>query len=193
MAETVPEVAGARPPAVALEGVTKTFGQVVALRGVSLTVADGEFVCFLGPSGCGKTTLLRIIAGLERQNAGAVRMLGRDVSSLPPSQRNYGIVFQSPVLFPWRSVLGNVLLEVDGPDRLRLAATDLYLAVSGHIAARVDKGGSIAVGARDLFERVKMMPEGQLAISTTEGSATTLKSRTSVSASQTWQASPRPS
>ncbi len=76
-------------------------------------------------------------------------------------------------------VLGNVLLEVDGPDKIRLAATDLYLAVSGHIPAQVDKGGSIAVGARDLFERVKMMPEGQLAISTTEGSATTIRSMTS--------------
>lgn len=72
-------------------------------------------------------------------------------------------------------VLGNVLLEVSGPDQLRLAATDLYLAVSGLIKARVDKGGSIAVGARDLFERVKMMPEGQISITTTEGSATTIR------------------
>ena len=73
-------------------------------------------------------------------------------------------------------VLGNVLLEVSGPDQLRLAATDLYLAVSGGIKAQVDKGGSIAVGARDLFERVKMMPEGQISISTTEGAATTIRS-----------------
>jgi len=72
-------------------------------------------------------------------------------------------------------VLGNVLLEVSGPDQLRLAATDLYLAVSGTVKARVDKGGSIAVGARDLFERVKMMPEGQISITTTEGSATTIR------------------
>jgi DNA polymerase III subunit beta len=72
-------------------------------------------------------------------------------------------------------VLGNVLLEVDGPDQLRLAATDLYLAVSGRIRAQVEKGGSIAVGARDLFERVKMMPEGQVAISATEGAATTIR------------------
>jgi DNA polymerase-3 subunit beta len=72
-------------------------------------------------------------------------------------------------------VLGNVLLEVDGPDQLRLAATDLYLAVSGRIRAQVDKGGSIAIGARDLFERAKMMPEGQIAITTTEGSATTIR------------------
>lgn len=72
-------------------------------------------------------------------------------------------------------VLGNVLLDVSGPDQLRLAATDLYLAVSGTIKARVDKGGSIAVAARDLFERVKMMPEGQISITTTEGSATTIR------------------
>ena len=76
-------------------------------------------------------------------------------------------------------VLGNVLLEAQGSDKLRLAATDLYLAVSGQIAAQVDKPGSIAVGARDLFERVKMMPEGQLAIATTEGSSTTIRSMTS--------------
>ncbi|HEX6209769.1 MAG TPA: putative 2-aminoethylphosphonate ABC transporter ATP-binding protein [Methylomirabilota bacterium] len=97
-----------RPPAVALEGIAKTFGGVVALRDVSLTVGDGEFVCFLGPSGCGKTTLLRIIAGLERQNVGVVWMAGRDVSRLPPRQRNYGIVFQSYALFPNLTVARNV-------------------------------------------------------------------------------------
>jgi iron(III) transport system ATP-binding protein len=97
-----------RPAAVALEGIAKKFGQFVALNGVSLSVPAGEFVCFLGPSGCGKTTLLRIIAGLERQNAGSVLMSGRDVSSLPPSRRNYGIVFQSYALFPNLTVARNV-------------------------------------------------------------------------------------
>jgi iron(III) transport system ATP-binding protein len=101
-------VAEPRPPAVALEAIAKRFGGVVALHGVSLTVAEGEFVCFLGPSGCGKTTLLRIVAGLERQNAGVVRMGGRDVSGLPPSQRSYGIVFQSYALFPNLTVGRNV-------------------------------------------------------------------------------------
>ncbi len=72
-------------------------------------------------------------------------------------------------------VLGNVLLEVASTNQLRLAATDLYLAVTGTVAAQVDKGGSIAVGARDLFERVRMMPEGQIMLSTTDGSALTLK------------------
>ena len=100
-------VAG-RPAAVALEGIAKKFGQFVALRDVSLAIEPGEFICFLGPSGCGKTTLLRIIAGLERQNAGSVKMGGRDVSGLPPSLRNYGIVFQSYALFPNLTVARNV-------------------------------------------------------------------------------------
>jgi DNA polymerase III subunit beta len=76
-------------------------------------------------------------------------------------------------------VLGNVLLEVDGPDSLRLAATDLNLAVSGRIPAEVQKGGSIAVGAKDLFERVKMMPEGLLTIATTDGSGATIRAASS--------------
>ncbi|HEX5530017.1 MAG TPA: ATP-binding cassette domain-containing protein, partial [Methylomirabilota bacterium] len=100
--------APSRPAAVALEGIAKKFGQFLALRDVTLSILPGEFVCFLGPSGCGKTTLLRIIAGLERQNAGQVLMAGRDVSGLPPSQRNYGIVFQSYALFPNLTVARNV-------------------------------------------------------------------------------------
>jgi len=112
------------PPAVELVSIAKTFGSVVALADASLTVADGEFVCVLGPSGCGKTTLLRIVAGLERQNAGAVRLRGRDVSRLPPSQRDYGIVFQSYALFPNLTAARNIAygLETRGWDRARIAA-----------------------------------------------------------------------
>jgi iron(III) transport system ATP-binding protein len=91
-----------------LEGIRKDFGSFTALRDIKLEVAQGEFVCFLGPSGCGKTTLLRIIAGLEAQSAGAVRQAGRDISRLPPAQRDYGIVFQSYALFPNLSVSDNV-------------------------------------------------------------------------------------
>jgi iron(III) transport system ATP-binding protein len=91
-----------------LEGIRKEFGAFTALRDIRLAVAHGEFVCFLGPSGCGKTTLLRIIAGLEVQTAGAVRQAGRDISRLPPAQRDYGIVFQSYALFPNLSVFDNV-------------------------------------------------------------------------------------
>ena len=91
-----------------LVGVAKTFGSFTALRDLDLSVAQGEFVCFLGPSGCGKTTLLRIIAGLETQSAGTLRQAGRDISALPPAQRDYGIVFQSYALFPNLSVFDNV-------------------------------------------------------------------------------------
>ena len=91
-----------------LEGIGKNFGAFTALRDIRLEVAQGEFVCFLGPSGCGKTTLLRIIAGLEAQSAGSIWQAGRDISMLPPAQRDYGIVFQSYALFPNLTVFDNV-------------------------------------------------------------------------------------
>src|SRR5580765_3967595 len=87
-------------PHVRVEGVTKRFGAFAALDNVSLRVEQGKLVCFLGPSGCGKTTLLRVIAGLETQDAGRIEIGGRDVTPLPPSQRDFGIVFQSYALFP---------------------------------------------------------------------------------------------
>ena len=91
-----------------LEGIRKNFGSFQALHDIDLAIAKGEFVCFLGPSGCGKTTLLRIIAGLETQTAGRIRQAGRDISVLPPAQRDYGIVFQSYALFPNLTVTDNV-------------------------------------------------------------------------------------
>ena len=92
----------------ALSGIHKSFGAFVALQDVALDIRRGEFVCFLGPSGCGKTTLLRIIAGLETQTAGSIHQAGRDISLLPPAERDYGIVFQSYALFPNLSVADNV-------------------------------------------------------------------------------------
>ncbi len=91
-----------------LRGIRKDFGGFTALHDIDLGISKGEFVCFLGPSGCGKTTLLRIIAGLEVQSAGEVLQGGRDISRLPPAQRDYGIVFQSYALFPNLSVADNV-------------------------------------------------------------------------------------
>jgi iron(III) transport system ATP-binding protein len=96
------------PSFLTLEGVDKHFGSFTALKGIDLRIDAGEFVCFLGPSGCGKTTLLRIIAGLEAQSAGRIEQAGRDISVLPPSERDYGIVFQSYALFPNLSVADNV-------------------------------------------------------------------------------------
>ncbi|MGZ5033197.1 MAG: putative 2-aminoethylphosphonate ABC transporter ATP-binding protein [Usitatibacter sp.] len=91
-----------------LSGIRKEFGEFVALKDVSLEVRPGELLCFLGPSGCGKTTLLRIIAGLEVQSAGTIVQAGRDISRLPPMERDYGIVFQSYALFPNMTVDENV-------------------------------------------------------------------------------------
>jgi iron(III) transport system ATP-binding protein len=91
-----------------IEHLTKRFGDFVALRDVSLQVGKGEFVCFLGPSGCGKTTLLRAIAGLDIQSEGRIVQDGRDISGLPPNERDYGIVFQSYALFPNLTISKNV-------------------------------------------------------------------------------------
>ena len=91
-----------------LRAVRKQFGGFTALQDIDLQIRKGEFICFLGPSGCGKTTLLRIIAGLETQSRGEVWQAGRDISLLPPAQRDYGIVFQSYALFPNLSVADNV-------------------------------------------------------------------------------------
>lgn len=91
-----------------LEQIAKHFGDFTALHQIDLQVEEGEFICFLGPSGCGKTTLLRAIAGLEPQSAGRMLQQGRDITHLPPEQRDFGIVFQSYALFPNLSVFDNI-------------------------------------------------------------------------------------
>jgi iron(III) transport system ATP-binding protein len=92
-----------------IQNVTKTFGKFVALDHINISVRKKEFVCLLGPSGCGKTTLLRIIAGLEEPNIGSKIFLeGKDITSSPPSKRNFGIVFQSYALFPNLNAYQNV-------------------------------------------------------------------------------------
>lgn len=93
---------------VRLEGITKRFGDVVALRDVSLTVEDGEFFCVLGPPGAGKTTLLRTIMGLTRPDAGSIVMGDRDVTFVEPGERDASIVFQNLALYPDKSVYDNL-------------------------------------------------------------------------------------
>ncbi len=95
-------------PYLRIKNLTKKFGDFTALYEVSLSIAEGEFVCFLGPSGCGKTTLLRAIAGLDIQTSGKVWQAGRDISDLPASERDFGIVFQSYALFPNLKIFKNV-------------------------------------------------------------------------------------
>ncbi|MDR2471045.1 MAG: ATP-binding cassette domain-containing protein, partial [Treponema sp.] len=93
---------------VAIEGVSKSFGDFRALNSVSLAIQKGEFFSLLGPSGCGKTTLLRIIAGFESPDSGAVTFDGRDILPLPPNRRPVNTVFQNYALFPHLSVFENV-------------------------------------------------------------------------------------
>src|SRR5438067_4198467 len=95
-------------PALRVEGVRKSYGQVVAVAGIDLEVAEGEFFTLLGPSGSGKTTLLRLIAGFERPDAGSIELGGHDISSLPPYLRNTNTVFQDYALFPHMSVAENI-------------------------------------------------------------------------------------
>ncbi len=96
-----------------ISGLTKSFGATHVLRDVSLRIADGEFVSLLGPSGCGKTTLLRIVAGLETQDEGTVRIAGRAVDDLAPKARDVAMVFQSYALYPYMTVAENVGLPLE--------------------------------------------------------------------------------
>jgi putative spermidine/putrescine transport system ATP-binding protein len=94
--------------AVEMTGLRRSYGDVHALNGLDLHMAPGEMVVLLGPSGCGKTTALRILAGLERQDAGTISVGGKDLSRVPANKRDMGMVFQAYSLFPHLTVLDNV-------------------------------------------------------------------------------------
>jgi len=101
-------------PVIAVRRLEKAYGRrgdsVLALDAIDFAVDEGEFVAVVGPSGCGKTTLLKILAGLIPSSAGEARLGGQPITG---PRRDIGVVFQSPVLFPWRTVLANVLLPAD--------------------------------------------------------------------------------
>jgi multiple sugar transport system ATP-binding protein len=102
---------------VSLLDVSKRFGAVQAVRGLSLAIADGEFVVLLGPTGAGKTTTLRLIAGLERPEAGSVVIRGRDVTRDVPAERDVAFVFQQYSLYPHLTVYDNLAFPLRSPAR----------------------------------------------------------------------------
>ena len=111
-------------PLVRFDAVSKHFGGVTAVDGVSLDIYQGEFFALLGPSGCGKTTLLRMLAGFETPDAGRVLLDGADLTGAPPHRRPVNMMFQSYALFPHLTVAGNVAfgLKQDGLPKDEIAA-----------------------------------------------------------------------
>ena len=101
-----------------LKNVTKSFGDVVVIPPLDLTIEDGEFAVFVGPSGCGKSTLLRLIAGLEDVTSGTIEIDGQDATAIPPAKRGLAMVFQSYALYPHMTVRKNIAFP------LRMAKLD---------------------------------------------------------------------
>jgi iron(III) transport system ATP-binding protein len=164
-------------PAVSVDGITKQFGAVRAVDAVSLTVADGRFLTLLGPSGCGKTTTLRMIAGLEHNDAGRIVIGDRVVSdpaagvSLAPERREIGMVFQSYAIWPHMTVLANVAYPLEVRRRPRAEILErvgdvLRLMQMEHLAGRpatMLSGGQqqrVAIARALVFQpRVLLMDE----------------------------------
>ena len=164
-------------PGVAVEGVSKHFGAVRAVDDVSLTVPDGQLLTLLGPSGCGKTTTLRMIAGLEHNDAGRILIGDRVVSDagagrfLPPERREIGMVFQSYAIWPHMTVYDNVAYPLEVRRRptaevRRQVAAALTLMEMAHLADRPAtalSGGQqqrVAIARALVFEpRVLLMDE----------------------------------
>ena len=160
----------ARPPAVALEGVGKRFGDgataVQALTGIDLTVAAGEFVALIGPSGCGKSTLLRIVANLIEPTDGSVLVNGKPARRARLDQ-DYGIAFQQAGLLEWRTVQGNVELPLGlhgiGREQRRAQALELLELVgltefAGHRPSQLSGGMQQRVAiARALARRPALL------------------------------------
>jgi spermidine/putrescine transport system ATP-binding protein len=128
-------------PSVELRGVSKRFGDLLAVDDLSLELASGEFFTLLGPSGCGKTTTLRMIAGFEQPSEGGIRIEGADVAELPPHKRPTNTVFQSYALFPHMSVEDNVAF---GLKRKRVAKEE----IGRRVAAELERVGLAAEAKR---------------------------------------------
>lgn len=133
----VPRAQTSAPVALVVDRLEKRFGQVVAIKDISLTVQRGEFLSLLGPSGSGKTTILRMIGGLEYPTSGRITLNGRDVQGLPPYRRNIGVVFQKYALFPHMTAAENIEFPLKrhhiarGERKLRIATVLDLVGLTG--------------------------------------------------------------
>ncbi len=133
---------------VVIDNVRKAFGQVEVIKGVSLDIAEGEFVALVGPSGCGKSTLLRMIAGLEAVSDGEIRIGNRVVNDIEPKDRDVAMVFQSYALYPHMTVAENLSFAL----RLKKTARD-------KVDSRVDHAARM-LGLADLLQRLPRQLSG---------------------------------
>jgi iron(III) transport system ATP-binding protein len=126
--------------AITVQGLAKRFGAVTALQSLDIEIRAGEFFTLLGPSGCGKTTLLRIVAGFERQNEGDLLIGGRVANDVPAHQRDMGMVFQNYAIFPHMSVFDNVAY---GLRQRKVSKKDIHARVAEALSlVRLDGYGS---------------------------------------------------
>ena len=133
-----------------LQGVEKWFGPLQVIKGVNLSITEGEFVVFVGPSGCGKSTLLRMIAGLEEASRGKILIDGEDIKAEPPSKRGLAMVFQSYALYPHMDVRENMGFSLKTAGRTR-----------AEIAEKVDEAARTLRLAEFMHRRPKELSGGQ--------------------------------
>jgi len=138
-----------------LSGIAKSFGSTPVLRGVDLSIEEGEFVAVVGPSGCGKSTLLRLVAGLETADEGTVSIDGHEAGDLPPKARDVAMVFQSYALYPHMTVEQNMALPLVMRQLTRVERLPWVRRFSRGVA---EKRAAIRATVRETAELVAMTP-----------------------------------